>query len=56
MIPHDIAVSFDQTADDKFRVILGGNINFGYFNFNVDANISNRFTLTSGLGVGFRQY
>ncbi|HMQ67841.1 MAG TPA: hypothetical protein PKA90_02230 [Ignavibacteria bacterium] len=50
---NDIAVSFDQTADDKFRVILGGNLNFGYFNFNLDANISNRFTLTSGLGVGF---
>lgn len=50
---NDISVAFNQTADDKFRVILGGNINFGYFNFNLDANISNRFTLTSGLGVGF---
>jgi hypothetical protein len=50
---YDIPVSFTQIADDKFRVILGGNINFGYFNFNIDANISNRFTLTTGIGVGF---
>ena len=49
----DIPVSFSQTADDKFRVILGGNLNVGYFNFNLDANISNRITLTFGTGVGF---
>lgn len=50
---NDIPISFSQTADDKFRAIVGGNINFGYFNFYLDANISNRITLTSGLGVGF---
>ncbi|MBL8006889.1 MAG: hypothetical protein JNJ56_05115 [Ignavibacteria bacterium] len=49
----EIPVSFSQTADDKFRVILGGNLTVGYFNFNLDANISNRFSLSSGIGVGF---
>lgn len=49
----DIPVSFSQTADDKFRVILGGNLTVGYFNFNFDANISNRITLSFGTGVGF---
>lgn len=49
----EVPVSFSQTADDKFRVILGGNLNVGYFNFNLDANISNRFSLALGIGVGF---
>lgn len=49
----DIPVSFSQTADDKFRVIIGGNLNVGYFNFNLDANISNRFSSSLGIGVGF---
>ena len=49
----DIPVSFSQTADDKFRVILGGNLTVGYFNFNLDANISNRFSSSLGIGVGF---
>lgn len=49
----EIPVSFTQIADDKFRVILGGNLTVGFFNFNLDANISNRITLTTGLGVGF---
>lgn len=49
----EIPVSFTQVADDKFRAILGGNFTVGYFNFNFDANISNRITLTTGIGVGF---
>ncbi len=49
----NIPVSFSQTADDKFRVILGGNLTVGYFNFNLDANISNRFAASLGIGVGF---
>ncbi|HMS64445.1 MAG TPA: hypothetical protein PKD83_04230 [Ignavibacteria bacterium] len=49
----EIPVSFSQTADDKFRGILGGNLTVGYFNFNFDANISNRITLSTGIGVGF---
>lgn len=49
----DIPVSFSQTADDKFRVIIGGNLTVGYFNFNLDANISNRFSSSLGIGVGF---
>lgn len=49
----EIPVSFSQVADDKFRVILGGNLNVGYFNFNLDANISNRISLSLGIGVGF---
>lgn len=49
----EIPVSFSQTADDKFRVILGGNLNVGYFNFNLDANISNRFSASLGIGAGF---
>ena len=49
----DIPVSFSQTADDKFRGIIGANLTVGYFNFNLDANISNRFTSSLGIGVGF---
>jgi Family of unknown function (DUF6588) len=49
----EVPISFSQVADDKFRVILGGNLNVGYFNFNLDANISNRFSLALGMGVGF---
>lgn len=49
----EIPVSFSQTADDKFRVIIGGNLTVGYFNFNLDANISNRFSSSLGIGVGF---
>jgi len=48
-----VPVSFTQTADNKFRVILGANLTFGVFNFNLDGNISNRFSLSSGFGVGF---
>ena len=50
---NDIPISFSQIADDKFRFIIGGNLTVGYFNFNLDANISNRLTLTFGTGVGF---
>ena len=49
----DIPVSFSQTADDKFRGIIGANLTVGYFNFNLDANISNRFSSSLGIGVGF---
>lgn len=49
----EVPVSFSQTADDKFRAIVGANLAVGYFNFNFDANISNRISLSMGIGVGF---
>ncbi len=48
----NVPVSYTQIADDKFRGIIGGNFTVGYFNFNLDANISNRLSLSMGIGVG----
>ena len=45
--------AFNQIGDNKFRGILGFNMQFGVFNFNTDINIGNRFVLSSGMGVGF---
>ncbi len=45
--------AFTQIGDNKFRGILGFNMQFGVFNFNTDVNIGNKFVISSGMGVGF---
>jgi hypothetical protein len=45
-----IPISFSLTGPNHFRGIIGGSLKYGYFVFHAEANISNKFGISSGLG------
>ena len=45
-------VSFTQTGDNSFRGLAGATISAGPVHFNLDVNLGNKFSFSSGVGIG----
>jgi hypothetical protein len=46
------AVSFTQKGENSFRGIAGATVHVGPVHFNLDANLGNKFSFSSGVGIG----
>jgi hypothetical protein len=49
---YEQGVSFTQTGDNSFRGIAGATVHLGPLHINLDANLGNKFSFSSGIGIG----
>ena len=49
---YEQGVSFTQKGDNSFRGLAGATLSLGPVHFNLDVNMGNKFSFSSGLGIG----